>query len=282
MSRLWPRHGARTIPTDPVIEAYELTHRYGDRTALSGVSFSVSPGQMFGLLGPNGGGKSTTFKILSTFDFFDDSTFIIAAVRAASTFVPENDQNFASVGGLDDKTTAYNIRFAPVYMFLNHALIINSSLFRKDLSKIIQNTNAEINKAFTAQFAISEACKLGDSQRLLRASIGNIEIGDNFVGQRLWNPIQHVLRVAMTNDQLNTIIDAMENNALDPNKNLGYLTYRDNDGNIKSGYPIGSSIIWNPNDETADITTLESKRITDILVTKSAPSLLFMYVSSKN
>ena len=66
MSRLQPRYGARTIPTDPVIEAYELTHRYGDRTALSGVSFSVSPGQMFGLLGPNGGGKSTAFKILST------------------------------------------------------------------------------------------------------------------------------------------------------------------------------------------------------------------------
>ena len=43
-----------------------LTHRYGDRTALSQVNFSVGEGEIFGLLGPNGGGKSTLFRILST------------------------------------------------------------------------------------------------------------------------------------------------------------------------------------------------------------------------
>ena len=43
-----------------------LTHRYGERTALSQVNFSVGEGEIFGLLGPNGGGKSTLFRILST------------------------------------------------------------------------------------------------------------------------------------------------------------------------------------------------------------------------
>ena len=43
-----------------------LTHRYGDRVALSNVSFEVKAGEIFGLLGPNGGGKSTLFRILST------------------------------------------------------------------------------------------------------------------------------------------------------------------------------------------------------------------------
>jgi ABC-2 type transport system ATP-binding protein len=49
-----------------VIEVQELTHRYGDRVALSQISFRVNQGEIFGLLGPNGGGKSTLFRILST------------------------------------------------------------------------------------------------------------------------------------------------------------------------------------------------------------------------
>jgi ABC-2 type transport system ATP-binding protein len=49
-----------------VIEVENLTHRYGERWALRNVSFEVKAGEIFGLLGPNGGGKSTLFRILST------------------------------------------------------------------------------------------------------------------------------------------------------------------------------------------------------------------------
>jgi ABC-2 type transport system ATP-binding protein len=49
-----------------VIAVENLTHKYGDRVALSGVSFEVKKGEVFGLLGPNGGGKSSLFRILST------------------------------------------------------------------------------------------------------------------------------------------------------------------------------------------------------------------------
>jgi ABC-2 type transport system ATP-binding protein len=43
-----------------------LGHRYGRRTALDGISFKIAAGEIFGFLGPNGGGKSTLFRILST------------------------------------------------------------------------------------------------------------------------------------------------------------------------------------------------------------------------
>jgi len=43
-----------------------LTHAYGDRRALEDLSFALPTGTIFGLLGPNGGGKTTLFRILST------------------------------------------------------------------------------------------------------------------------------------------------------------------------------------------------------------------------
>ncbi len=52
--------------SDPAIEIDKLTHRYGQRTALDDVSFTVGKGEVVALLGPNGGGKTTLFRILST------------------------------------------------------------------------------------------------------------------------------------------------------------------------------------------------------------------------
>lgn len=48
------------------LEVTDLRHRYGDRESLRGVGFSVAPGDLFALLGPNGGGKTTLFRIIST------------------------------------------------------------------------------------------------------------------------------------------------------------------------------------------------------------------------
>jgi ABC-2 type transport system ATP-binding protein len=50
----------------PALAISHLTHRYGSRVALDDVSLSVSPGSLVALLGPNGGGKSTLFRICAT------------------------------------------------------------------------------------------------------------------------------------------------------------------------------------------------------------------------
>src|SRR5277367_5561635 len=49
-----------------LLEVQNLSYRYGERQALKSLSFNVEKGEIFGFLGPNGGGKTTTFKILST------------------------------------------------------------------------------------------------------------------------------------------------------------------------------------------------------------------------
>lgn len=48
-----------------MIVTEELTHRYGEKTALQSLNLRVAGGEILGLLGPNGAGKSTTVKILT-------------------------------------------------------------------------------------------------------------------------------------------------------------------------------------------------------------------------
>ncbi len=52
--------------SDALLLVESLTHRYGQRVALDQVSLTVGRGEIFALLGPNGGGKTTLFRILST------------------------------------------------------------------------------------------------------------------------------------------------------------------------------------------------------------------------
>ncbi len=48
----------------PLLVCTDLKKRFGERTAVDGVSFSISPGETYGLLGPNGAGKTTTISMV--------------------------------------------------------------------------------------------------------------------------------------------------------------------------------------------------------------------------
>lgn len=68
VSELAAKESPVTSPSDAapqyVITAENLTKRYGDVTAVDGITFRVPAGEAFGLLGPNGAGKSTTMKMI--------------------------------------------------------------------------------------------------------------------------------------------------------------------------------------------------------------------------
>ena len=66
-----------------VIRVENLRHLYGDRAALDGVSFAVHRAEIFGLLGPNGSGKTTMFRILSTLMLPSGGRAVIAGFDAA-------------------------------------------------------------------------------------------------------------------------------------------------------------------------------------------------------
>jgi len=82
-----------------MIEVENLTKRYGDFTAIKGVTFNVAKGEVVGFLGPNAAGKSTTMRILTCFMPATDGTARVAGydvfknpmeVRKHIGYMPEN------------------------------------------------------------------------------------------------------------------------------------------------------------------------------------------------
>jgi ABC-2 type transport system ATP-binding protein len=61
----------------PAVEARGLVRRFGDHTALREVSFEVAPGELYGIIGPDGAGKTTLFRILVTLLMPDAGTALV-------------------------------------------------------------------------------------------------------------------------------------------------------------------------------------------------------------
>jgi ABC-2 type transport system ATP-binding protein len=81
------------------IEVDDLRKRFGDFTAVDGISFAVEEGEIFGLLGPNGAGKSTLIRMLTTLVPPTEGTARVAGcdvvrdadgVRRAIGVIPQN------------------------------------------------------------------------------------------------------------------------------------------------------------------------------------------------
>ncbi|MER0443655.1 ATP-binding cassette domain-containing protein [Streptomyces sp. Edi4] len=71
-----------------MIEAHSLTKRYGERTAVADLSFTVRPGVVTGFLGPNGAGKSTTMRMLLGLDAPTSGHAVVNGKRYAEHRAP--------------------------------------------------------------------------------------------------------------------------------------------------------------------------------------------------
>ncbi|MBF9073117.1 ABC transporter ATP-binding protein [Streptacidiphilus fuscans] len=66
-----------------MIEVNELTKRFGSKTAVNGLTFTVRPGQVTGFLGPNGAGKTTTLRMILGLDTPTSGGALVGGVRFA-------------------------------------------------------------------------------------------------------------------------------------------------------------------------------------------------------
>ena len=86
-----------------MIEVKGLVKTYGNKRAVDGVSFKVSPGDILGFLGPNGAGKSTTMKMITGFIRPDAGTATVAGIDVTKDPVAVK----AKIGYLPESAPAY-------------------------------------------------------------------------------------------------------------------------------------------------------------------------------
>jgi len=105
----------------PLLQVDQVTRRFGGITAVKGVSFSVEPGQLFGLIGPNGAGKTTLFNLVTGIYAPNEGSILlegrsigglkthrIAALGIARTF--QNIRLFGGLSVLDNVKVACHMR----------------------------------------------------------------------------------------------------------------------------------------------------------------------------
>jgi ABC-2 type transport system ATP-binding protein len=100
--------------TSGLIEAHELTKRFGDKVAVDHLSFTVEPGRVTGFLGPNGAGKSTTMRLILGLDRPQSGTATIGGLAYRQLARP-----LATVGALLESRSLHPGRSAR-----NHLLFL--------------------------------------------------------------------------------------------------------------------------------------------------------------
>ena len=145
-----------------MIDVDKLTKNYGDFTAVDGISFSVAPGEVLGLVGPTGAGKTTTLRCLAgiiapsagsvALAGHDVRTESVAAKRALA-FIPDEPHLF------DHLTVEEHLRFiARVFGVADVEQRIGPVLDELELTEKRRSLPDELSRGMKQKLAI--ACGL--------------------------------------------------------------------------------------------------------------------------
>jgi ABC-2 type transport system ATP-binding protein len=143
-----------------VIEACDLTKRYGETTAVSGLSFTVKPGIVTGFLGPNGSGKSTTMRLILGLDAPDSGNVTVNGKQYADFAAPLHE-----VGALLEASSIHTGRSA-----YNHLLALAQShdIPRSRVNELIDLVGLhEVAGKRAGQFSLGMGQRLGIAAALI-------------------------------------------------------------------------------------------------------------------
>ena len=137
-----------------------LTKRYGNKTAVDGLSFAVQPGMVTGFLGPNGSGKSTTMRLILGLHAPTSGTATVNGTRYASHGAPLRD-----VGVLLEARAVHPGRSAYDHLL---AQAQTQGISRARVSELIEFVGLQdVAKQRIGQFSLGMGQRLGIASALL-------------------------------------------------------------------------------------------------------------------
>src|SRR4051794_24616944 len=143
-----------------MIEARQLTKRYGDKTAVDGVDFTVRPGAVTGFLGPNGAGKSTTMRMIIGLDAPTAGTVTVNGRRYAQHSAPLHE-----VGALLEARSIHPGRSAFDHLM---ALAYTHGISRARVTEVIGLTGLQsVARKRAGAFSLGMGQRLGIAAALL-------------------------------------------------------------------------------------------------------------------
>ncbi|PJI94147.1 ABC transporter ATP-binding protein [Luteimicrobium subarcticum] len=143
-----------------MIEAHGLTKRYGPKTAVNGISFTVRPGVVTGFLGPNGAGKSTTMRMIMGLDRPTAGTVTVNGKPYAQHRSP-----LTEVGALLEAKAVHTGRSAANHLY---ALAATHGIPRSRVSEVIEMTGLRaVAKKRVGGFSLGMGQRLGIAVALL-------------------------------------------------------------------------------------------------------------------
>jgi ABC-2 type transport system ATP-binding protein len=143
-----------------MIEAHNLTKRYGEQTAVNDLSFTVKPGMVTGFLGPNGSGKSTTMRLILGLDAPSQGDVKVNGKHYADFPAPLHE-----VGALLEARSVHTGRSA-----YNHLLALAQThgIPRRRVDELIELVGLQsVAKKRAGQFSLGMGQRLGIASALL-------------------------------------------------------------------------------------------------------------------
>ncbi|MFI0776997.1 ABC transporter ATP-binding protein [Streptomyces sp. NPDC021212] len=143
-----------------MIEVSGLTKRYGSKTAVDNLSFTVRPGQVTGFLGPNGAGKSTTLRMILGLD-----APTIGAATVSGVPFHRHPRGLRHVGALLDAGQVHGGRSAAAHL---SALARSNGIPRHRVDEVLQEVGlAEVANRRIGGFSLGMKQRLGIATALL-------------------------------------------------------------------------------------------------------------------